>query len=284
MPTRALEPVWKWAGISVVVLLLAGGIYGRFFSQLFETWRSDEEYSFGILIPVLVGYLLFRRRGEIAAASRGVSWAPGLLLVAIGSGLQILATRSGALLLSGVALILMMVGTAGYLWGKREMGVVAWPMALLLLMVPLPSYAMGEITWHLQSYASTISASVLSFVGIPVYQDGNLLRLPNYVLEVKQACSGSHSMVALLALACGIGSTVTGRWWARAGLVIVAPVLAVGANIVRIVGTGLIARQWGSLAANESLHEAWGIAAFLMAVCGLLAVQSLMRGASCKNA
>ena len=38
-----------------------------------------------------------------------------------------------------------------------------------------------------------------------LYQEGNLLNLPNYVLEVREACSGSRSIFALIALALILG-------------------------------------------------------------------------------
>jgi exosortase len=113
--------------------------------------------------------------------------------------------------------------------------------------------------------------------GIPVYQDGNLLRLPNYVLEVREACSGTRSVFALLALAIVLGITSEQKWWKRLLLIALAPALAVFGNILRIVGTGLIASHDGRLAANESLHSAWGIVVFLVAVSFLFGFQRVMR-------
>jgi exosortase len=149
-----------------------------------------------------------------------------------------------------------------------------------MLMIPLPAYVAGELSWHLQGLASTISSTTLRLLGTPVLQEGNLLKLPNYVLEVQQACSGSRSLFALIALALLLGLSATRKWWIRVLLVAIAPALAVGANIVRIVGTGLIARRWGALAAEESLHMVWGILVFVIAVLGLLGFQRLLRWAT----
>jgi exosortase len=169
------------------------------------------------------------------------------------------------------------LGTILFLWGPTCTKIAAGPVALLMLMVPLPAYITGELSWNLQGLASTFSSAILRLLGTPVLQDGNLLKLPNYVLEVKQACSGSRSLFALIALALVLGLTSTRKWWIRMLLVVVAPGLAVGANIVRIVGTGLIARRWGALAADESLHMVWGILVFVIAVLGLLVFQRFLR-------
>jgi exosortase len=268
-------PVLLW-GVLWAALFIA---YLEFFRRLWSAWGSDPEFSFGVLIPILVAYLIWTRKVQLTVVM-GDAWHGALILIAVGCCLQVLANMSGTLFFSGIALTITLIGIAAFIWGRSCMRTVAGPLALLILMVPLPSYMVGELSWHLQARASSVSAWVLGLLGVPVLQDGNLLRLSNYVLEVKQACSGSRSIFALLALACWLGLSTERKWWMRILLVAAAPVLAVGANVVRIVGTGLIASNWGELAANESLHAAWGIAVFLMAVMGLLGLQRLLRWAT----
>src|SRR5271166_2569116 len=246
------------------VLAVMGALsFGVFFRMLFQNWIHNEEFSYGLLIPPIVAYLLWKRKDRLSTALVS-SWTPGFLITGIGCGLQILATRSGTLLLSGIALVTLLIGITGFLWGLDILKICAGPLVLLILMVPLPSYTVGEVSWYLQLMASTVSGNILERLGVPVYQDGNLLRLPNYVLEVKQACSGSRSILSLVALAFVIGLSGEEKWWKRVVLLLTAPVLAIVVNVIRIVGTGLIARQWGNLAANELLHSGWGVAVFLL--------------------
>jgi exosortase len=168
-------------------------------------------------------------------------------------------------------------GIVGFVLGRKCLQIVAAPVALLILMVPLPSYVVDELTWRLQVAASTISALLLEFLGVPVFHDGNLVRLSNYVLEVKEACSGSRSIFALVALALVLGFSAERKWWIRVSLGMVAPFLAVAANVLRIVGTGLIAHEWGGLAANDSLHATWGILTFIAAVTGLVSFHRFLQ-------
>lgn len=246
---------------------------------LIQMWLTDSELSYGVLIPAIVGYLIWSRRNKLRAIETQ-SWPAGLILVVFGCGLQILATRSGTLIFSGLALSISLMGVVGFLWGRRTLAAVALPLAFLIMMIPLPSYVLGQVTWYLQVAASTISGRVLSVLGVPVFQDGNLLHLPNYVLEVKQACSGSRSIFALLSMALLLGFMLEGRWWTRVWLFVAAPILAVAANTIRIVGTGLLAWRFGDLAANESLHEVWGVVVFVIAVAGLLALQRFLQWAT----
>ena len=266
-----------------ILAVLSALSFSAFFLVLFQNWIHNEQFSYGLLIPPIVAYLIWKRKDKLSAAFLSW-WTPGFLITGIGCGLQILASRSGTLLLSGIAFVAMLIGITGFLWGLDILKICAGPLALLILMVPLPSYVVGQAAWHLQSMASTASGNILERLGVPVYQDGNLLRLPNYVLEVKQACSGSNSILSLVALALVIGLSGEEKWWKRAVLVLSAPILAMCANVIRIVGTGLIARQWGSLAANESLHSGWGVAVFLLGVMGLLGIHNLLRRTGCELA
>ncbi len=268
-----------WVSLTLAVVLT----YGAFFRSLWRAWWKDPEFSYGMLIPLVVAYLVWLRRGQGSKDGK-TGWSPAVLMVIVGCTLQVVASFSGTLLLSGVALAITLMGSVGFLWGREYLGIMAPPISLLMVMVPVPSYLAGDLGWHLQVGASTISSAFLEFLGVPVYHDGNLLILANYVLEVKQACSGSRSLFALLALALVIGLSVERKWWIRVLLVAAAPVLSIGANILRIVGTGLIAYRWGSLAANESLHSAWGILVFVVAVSGLLVFQRLLQWVSNERA
>jgi exosortase len=274
------------AGQTGFLVLAAAALFvafGSFLRALFSAWMHNEEFSYGILIPVIVALMIWWRRNDLEKIEK-TGWVLGLWIVVLGCGLQVLASMSGSLLLSGMALTITIIGAVAFLWGREVLGILLAPLVILILMVPLPSYAVGELSWHLQARASTISASVLGFLGVPVLQDGNLLRLSNYVLEVKQACSGSRSIFALLALACVLGVVSEKKWWVRILLIVAAPLLAIAGNVVRIVGTGLIAQKWGDLAANESLHNVWGILVFLIAVLGLLGLQRLVRWTTHANA
>jgi exosortase len=261
-----------WILLATVFILQ----YADFIRSVSSVWLSVPEFSFGVLIPGIVTYLVWIRRNDLINAATGI-WPAGAAVVLAGCALRVLAVLSGTLVLSGIALAISLAGIVGFVWGSRSMRIAAVPFSLLTLMIPLPSYVLETLTWHLQVMASTLSGAGLSLLGIPVYQDGNLLNLPNYVLEVEQACSGSRSIFALIAMALVLAFTFERKWLVRASLVVAAPLLAIAANVVRIVGTGLLAFHFGAAAANESLHAAWGVMVFVMAVMGLLGLQRILR-------
>lgn len=258
------------------LVLIGFASFFEFFRALAGQWVGDPIFSYGILIPLISGFMIWQKSRELSALERR-PWNPGLIVVIIGCVLQVMGTLSGILLVSGVALITILIGLVVFLWGKKHLRLTWSPLVFLILMVPWPSYTMGEVSWRLQGYASTAGAGVLQLLGVTVFQDGNLLILPNYVMQVKEACSGTHSLFALLSLGVILGYVTERLWTVRLLLIAVAPMIALLTNVVRIVGTGVAARWWGGAAAEDTLHSIWGILVFLLGVSSLLAIQRASR-------
>jgi exosortase len=249
--------------------------YSNFFKSLAAIWEGDVEFSYGIMIPPIVAYLLWIRRDQFRHVNKE-AWVPGLAVTFFGCLLLILANFSSSLILGGISLSVSIMGLVGYLWGRESFRIASLPLSVLILMAPVPSFILGELSWHLKVQSSSISSMILRDMGIPVYQDGNLLRLPGYILEVREACSGTRSLFALITLAVVLSIAQEQRWWNKVLLTAVAPLLAISGNVTRIVGTGLVAWHHGDLAANESLHSAWGVAVFLGVVGLLVGFQRLL--------
>src|SRR5882724_10824340 len=75
-----------------VLWLLVGILFcaqfSWFFGRLAHTWLENEEFTFGALIPLIVGYLLVKCRNEWGTAE-GTTRSVGLVLVIVGCALQI---------------------------------------------------------------------------------------------------------------------------------------------------------------------------------------------------
>jgi exosortase len=275
IPRPLIVDAVLWPALPLVFSLQ----YLSVLKSLYSLWLSDAQLAYGAFVPILVVYLIWTRRHRLQGSTKS-PWPMSLLIIIAGSGLQVLASLSETLVFSGIALAATLIGTVGFLWGRQCLRITAVPLGFLALIVPLPSYLVDQITWQLKVIASTFSANVLGIIGIPVYQDGNLITLPNYVLEVKDVCSGSRSIFALLTIALVLALTMEEKWRHRVLLIACAPILAILINVLRIVGTGLVAWRYGALAANESLHTVWGVLVFAFAVTILLGFQRFLQWAA----
>ena len=78
--------------------------------------------------------------------------------------------------------------------------VVAFPLAFLLLMIPLPGIIFNSIAFPLQLFAAQIASTIMQACGVLVFREGNIMHLAAVSLDVEEACSGIRSLMSLTAL------------------------------------------------------------------------------------
>jgi len=149
---------------------------------------------------------------------------------------------------------------------------VSLPLVFLVLMIPLPALIYNQVTFPLQLLASRLASNSLELFGVPVLREGNVLVLPNYSLEVVEACSGIRSLMSLIALAVAYGYFVEKRLWARITLVVLMLPIAVASNALRVVGAGVVTYFWGPQYAEGFFHFFQGWLIFVSAVACMIFV------------
>ena len=148
----------------------------------------------------------------------------------------------------------------------------------MFLMVPIPAIIFNQITLPLQSLAAQLAASMLELLGTPVLRQGNVIQLASVPLEVAEACSGIRSLLSLGTLAIIFGYISEPVGWKRVVLAVASIPIAVGANAIRIVGTGLAVQFWDVEKALGFFHEFSGWLIFLFAFGVLIILQRSLQG------
>jgi exosortase len=257
--------------LSAAVLALYSGVL----AGLTRQWATDDNYSHGFFVLPLALFFTWERRAALRAAVGRPSLA-GLVLIA-GSLVLLLAGRLGAeLFLTRVSLIGVLAGTVLYVWGREHLRILAFPIAFLVLMVPLPAILFNKIALPLQLLASRVGETAIAAAGIPVVREGNVLQLPTRDLEVAEACSGIRSLVSLLMLGIVLGYFTEKRIGPRVIVALAAVPIAIAANAARVAGTGLASELVSPAAAEGFFHAFSGWLMFVVAFAGLLFVQRLV--------
>ena len=145
-----------------------------------------------------------------------------------------------------------------------------------MLMVPIPSIILNQITFPLQILASKLSAWLLPLLGVPVLREGNVINLPVMPLEVADACSGIRSLLSLTCLAVMYGYLLEKRVSVRVLLALASIPIAVAANGLRIVGTGLLVQYWDPDKAEGFFHAFSGWLIFVVSLLMLFALHRLI--------
>ncbi len=246
---------------------------------------QDPNYSHGLLFPVVAGLLAWRIRGRLAATNSGPRW-PGFIILAGGGALAALGHWyhtafeigwRGHVFLQGVGWLVATAGWICVLLGWRRFGILAPRLGFMVFVVPLPDTWLLTLMLALQRGVAVCSAGLLRAIGLVVYREGNLLYFPDVTLGVAGACSGIRSLMAFFATAavCAVFLDLGTR---RSMLLLaLAPVVAVGFNILRVIATSLLAIYWGPIWLAGRLHEAMGLGVVLLGGAFLFAVAQRLR-------
>lgn len=240
--------------------------------KLVSDWAIDDNYSHGFLIVPIALYFVWERRARLAASpSRPASL--GLAVIVASIGVLAAGVLGSELFLTRIAILGALAGIVLFLWGWRRLAILAFPIAFLLLMIPIPAIIFNQIAFPLQLLASKFGELTLTAAGIPVLREGNVITLASTSLEVAEACSGIRSLISLLTLAIVYGYFMDPRPWARVLLALASMPVAIVANGVRVAGTGIAAHYHGAEAAMGFFHTFSGWLVFIVAFILLFVVQ-----------
>lgn len=240
-------------------------IYAPVLGHLVRQWGHDPNYSHGFFVPAFSFFVIWSERERLRALPVRPSWT-GLLVLAFALAVLIAGTLGAELFLSRVSLLFAIAGIVVLTWGWNHLRAILFPWLFLLLMIPIPTIVFNEITFPLQLLASRAAAHLLPLVGVPVLREGNVIQLPAMALEVAEACSGIRSLMSLTTLAIIYGYLMEPRVSLRVVLALGSVPIAVIANSLRIVGTGLLVQYWDPEKAQGFFHTFSGWLIFVVSL------------------
>ena len=233
--------------------------------DLIRDWTNDGNYSHGFLILPLALYFAWERRHKLATAVPRPATAMGLVMLLGSIAVLIVGLLGAELFLTRISLIGTIAGSILFVWGWPVLRILIFPIAFLLLMIPIPSIIFNQIAMPLQLLASRFGEWTLQTADIPVLREGNVIILANTTLEVAEACSGIRSLVSLLTLGIIYGYFADSRAWVRLIIAGSTIPIAIFTNGARVAGTGIAAHYYGPRAADGFFHDFSGWALFVVA-------------------
>jgi exosortase len=279
--TPAASPVFcplrdaQFAWASAIICLLILAVYYQVLGKLVSDWWQIPDFSHGFLVPFFAAYLVWEKREVLRGTKVTPSWN-GIAVMALGVAVLLLGVYGSELFLSRVSLIILLAGVVLCFGGRLYLKELRFALLVLLLAIPIPDILFNQITFPLQILASKLASSLLPLFGVPVLREGNVIELPLMKLEVAEACSGIRSLMSLFTLAVFYGYFLEKSLWRRVLLVLASIPIAIAANAVRIVGTGLCVQYWDPDKAMGFFHEFSGWVVFLVSLVSLYLVHRAM--------
>jgi len=271
------HPASRWSWWQGVILLgLIGWLYAPILLRLAQQWWHDPNFSHGFLVPLFSVYVFWQNRARLQSLPRAGS-SSGLLIVAVALVVLVVGELGAELFLSRVSLLLLLAGLIVFFLGWTQFRAVLFPWAFLFLMLPVPAIVFNQITFPLQLLTSKLAAVVLPWFGVPVLREGNIIHLPAMPLEVADACSGIRSLLSLATLSVIYGYLMESRISIRVVLALASIPIAVAANGLRIVGTGLLVQYWDPDRAEGFFHTFSGWLIFVVSLVMLFLLHQLLQ-------
>ena len=270
-------------GLRLVVLgVLIGFLYYDILARLATDWWIDPNFSHGFLVPVFSAFVVWQERKQLAALPDKPSWF-GLAVIAGALVVLIVGVLGAEFFLSRSSLVLLIGGLVICFLGWGHFRAILFPLAFLFFMIPIPVIVFNQIAFPLQFLAARLGSSLLDLFGVPVLREGNVIQLPTMALEVAQACSGIRSLMSLGALAVIYGYFLETRNFRRVILALAAIPIAIVANGLRVMATGMLGYYWDPDKAEGFFHTFSGWVIFIISLALLFSFHAMLRWAETKR-
>ncbi len=286
MSVLAKKSLWRVIAIAAALVFT----YGLVLLKLSRDWWNDENYSHGLLIPFIIAYILWSQRERLVRTPPKPSTLWGGAAVVLALVVLWAGTAGAELFMQRTSLVLILAGIVLYFWGFRLLRVLLVPLILLLLAIPIPAIVFNKVAFPLQLFASRFAVWSMAALDIPVLRQGNIIELfplgarETKKLEVVEACSGIRSLMTLVTLAVvfayfthpgrkNLEGNRRGRFdwlksygfWRSTLIVLSAVPIAILTNALRVSGTGVLARYYGTEVADSFFHSFSGWVIYIVA-------------------
>ena len=256
------------------IALLVAVLYGHVLTDMAWDWWNVPSLSQGLLIPPVALFTAWLLRyatfSEPAMPSSAGYWVTG------GACLLLFVGRLAAeFFIQRISFVVLLAGLVLTFWGKRRLRSLAFPLLLLVTMVPLPVVVYNSFAVPLQLLASSVATHIARFCGVAVYQDGNMIHLAGISLGVEEACSGLSAVSALAVASLLFGFLLRKPVIERGILFALAIPVAIAVNIIRVAGSAILA-DYDKKFAYGFYHSFSGWLVFVIGALALLGTMKLL--------
>lgn len=251
------------------------GYYGTFWGMI-KTWMKNEDYTYAFAIPPVAGYIIWQRRHLIAQTRIETDWIGGVFF-AIFLAFSLYGVLGSSPSAVRPAIPLVILSLILFCYGRQMLKVLAFPVALLVFMIPLPTLVQNQIGFPLQLLSTQLGEYILRLTGVTVFVEGNIIDLGVTQLQVVEACSGLRYMLPLLALGVVFSHFFEHVRWKQIVLTLSTIPTAIICNGLRIGITGFLAQNYNLRIAEGFFHGFSGWLIFVFALCVLFAIYATLR-------
>ncbi|MBN2483172.1 MAG: exosortase/archaeosortase family protein [Candidatus Omnitrophica bacterium] len=262
---------------SILILLFILVLYIPVYSSLYERFTAENTYySHGFLIPLVSLYLAWRKK-RLLEALPARSSVLGLGVLLGGLLIYFLGLSFKVNFIAYLSIPLVIWGIILYLKGMAWARALFFPVAFLVFMLPLPQVFVIAIAFQMKLWAADMAAFFLRLAGLEVISSGSKISYPGGFLMVGDPCSGLRSLISFLALGALFSQLVRCAFPRKIVLLFSTVPIALLSNVARIMFLVVVSFFYGQEVALGFLHDASGVAVFVLGFIGLILVSKGLR-------
>ncbi len=250
-----------WYGVMYGLLLFI--IYFSSYDWLVNHDWPREDYNYCYLIPFVVIYLVWEKKGKWLNEASVPSWSglfvilPGILLFWVGE----LAGEFYSTYISSWLVV------SGILWmhtGWKKLRTMVFPLFVSIFLFPLPIFINTKLTFGLKLVSTRIGIKLVHLLGMSAYQEGNIIDLGFTQLQVVDACSGLRFLIPLFIMSVLMAYFYRAALWKRIIITLSSIPLSIVTNSLRIALTAVLYQSFGPAAAEGFFHDFEGLVIFIV--------------------
>lgn len=235
--------------------------------EILARW-TEERYSHAPIVFLLAIYLAWIKRHELNAENTH-AWY-GVWIVIFSGLILIVGELSAIWTIVQYALVFLLFGFAWTILGA-QIRKVTIPFLHILVVIPLPYMLDVMLSGRFQLMSTDLGVSIIRLLDMSVYQEGNIIDLGIYKLQVVEACSGLNYTYPLMTIGLMMGYMYKAPFFARFLVFITTIPISIVMNSFRIAVVALFVNHYGIKAAEGFMHYFEGWVIFIICICVLLA-------------
>lgn len=256
-------------------------LYIPLFFRLYRTSWLESDYTHAYFIFPIFLWLVWRKR--IAIKNLLKEFKPnkiisGLIALLFGALMFTFGWRQDYIFVTTFSLVPVLYGLVSVIYGQMVTRILYFPIFYLILLAPLPTGVVDNLTLPLRFGVSIATDKILRLFSYPISREGLLLSLGNNELFMGQPCSGFRSIITMISLALVYVYIIKGSLTKKIILVTsIIPVSILG-NLMRVIILCLITYHFGEEAGQGFFHNFSGILIFIITILGLVGIEYLLEG------
>jgi exosortase len=247
------SPRWPWLAAAWVGALLLI-LYFPVLQGMFSDWISEPGTRHGLLVPVAVGFAVWKRRAQLESMPVEPSRLGWILLI-LAFPVYIAGQSAGDFLIPRLSLLISIAGLILALLGWKFWKPLALPLVLLVWAIRPPLVISTPIVTGMRQFAAALLEVTLRVMDYGVLHDGDTIEIIGSQYSILGLFLGMRLFASALFLFIAYAGLASEKIGTRIAIVILGWTLFMGLHVLRALAMIVLERAPDAM----TMGREWGV-------------------------